>query len=250
MIRQFTKKLCSLRFQALFYQNLILKPNLLNAQVSAAFFAKKVKKVDKKKERAEKARQETAKEFEGQTQDSFMKEAQDKFDGVFANFKTQLKLVKISKSSPKALEKIPIYVEGQKASIRDYADISIKSADTICILPRDYAYIDPIMKGLNNAKLDMQFNVEEKMIIGRIEKSQQEMKQELIKQIRRLEERTKNELRTLRGSYATQIKRLKNIVSVDDVRKLMGFVDMQQSKFVELIKRYGEDKEQEIRDAE
>ena len=88
------------------------------------------------------------------------------------------------------------------------------------------------------------------MVIGRIEKSAHELKNDLIKEIRKLEERAKSEIRGIRSAYALRIRKIKMIASVDDVRRLTSSVDMQQTKYVELIKRYGADKEQEVRAVE
>ncbi len=100
------------------------------------------------------------------------------------------------------------------------------------------------------AKLDIQFTVEEKTIIGRIEKSTHELKTTIIKDIRRLEESTKVKVRAMRNEAVARLQRVKAIASTDDVRTMMQSVDMYQAKYTEMAKRYAGEKEKEIRAAE
>ena len=115
------------------------------AGLTPRFFAKKQGLVDRKKEKKERIKQDVAKEFAGKDEEDYMKEVKGKFEAVLSDFRSQLKSMKISKTSPKLLEKVPVYVSEGKKLIQDVADITIKTADTVCIIPRDSIYIDPIL---------------------------------------------------------------------------------------------------------
>ena len=100
------------------------------------------------------------------------------------------------------------------------------------------------------AKLDMQFTIEEKMIIGKIEKSNHELKNKLVKSIKKLEDTVKLQIRSLRNDSVSRVNRIKMIASTDDVRKMINTIDTYQNIYVEQTRRYATDKEREIRNAE
>ena len=108
-------------------------------------FAKKKDNLKKKKEEKKMLKKELQKEYEGMDPDDFLKGVNTKFEAIVHDYRAKVKAMKIAKSNPKLIEKVTVYIEGMKTQINKIADISIKTADTICIIPRDPSYIDPIL---------------------------------------------------------------------------------------------------------
>ncbi len=134
-----------LRLLPAFRTGLLLSQTLFSLPVLRPF-AKRSRFLEKRKEKKQQHKDEVSKEYEGKDAEDVLKEINAMFSAVMADFRRQLKEMKISKASPKSLEKILVVVEGSKIRLQDAADITIRSADTVCIIPRDATYLDGILK--------------------------------------------------------------------------------------------------------
>eukprot|EP00826_Nyctotherus_ovalis_P025180 TRINITY_DN1948_c0_g2_i13.p1 TRINITY_DN1948_c0_g2~~TRINITY_DN1948_c0_g2_i13.p1 ORF type:complete len:167 (-),score=33.42 TRINITY_DN1948_c0_g2_i13:385-885(-) len=115
--------------------------------VAIRWFAKKQKKgLEIRKEHKEKMKQEAANEFGTIDAEDIMNEAKRVFEEIVASFKANLRGLKLIKTSPKSLGELTVYVEGVKEQLKNIADITIKTADTFVIIPRDGMYLTLIME--------------------------------------------------------------------------------------------------------
>ena len=69
------------------------------------------------------------------------------------------------------------------------------------------------------------------MIVCQSEKSNQELRQEAIKNLKKIEESHKLQIRRIRNEEVTRLKKLSKIMSIDDVKRLSATVDEYQQEY-------------------
>ena len=97
--------------------------------------------------------------------------------------------------------------------------------------------------------MDMHFTVEEKMVVGRIDRSPQELKANITKDIKRNEDATKLIIRSLRNETVAKIRKIGIITSSNDVRNMISEVDKFNVKYTTIVESLAADKAREMREA-
>jgi len=100
---------------------------------------------------------------------------------------------------------------------------------------------------LNNQEMDIEFSLENKVIVGKRNKPLSQIKADLIKKLQQLEQKAKQEIRSVSTSYTGKFRKLKLIASQDDIKRASSTIESEQSMHNSNIKRYISEKEKEIK---
>ena len=109
----------------------------LMSWMSVRCFAKKPSMKDRKKEKHAQEKQSVAREFEGQDEDDVLQDIKARLESVVAGLNAELRQIVMAKVSPKLFEKVVIVVDKARRPLADLADIVIKNANTLFVIPHD-----------------------------------------------------------------------------------------------------------------
>ena len=85
------------------------------------------------------------------------------------------------------------------------------------------------------AKFDLEIAIEGNVIVCNSSKSNQELRQELTKSIKKIEDSYKAQIRRIRNQEVARIKKLTKIISTDDVHRLSKAIDEAQLAYNEKV---------------
>lgn len=102
----------------------------------------------------------------------------------------------------------------------EIATVMIRGTNILVINPYDADQRDAIIKAVETSKLDVQISTEDSNVVVILGAIPQDMKNEYIQNAKKLFESTKEDLKSIRHSLISEIKKLEKILSKDEAKRI------------------------------
>ena len=123
----------------------------------------------------------------------------------------------------------------------------MKAANVLAVNPFDESHKDAIIKGIESSKLDVQITSEAESVLVTLGAIPDDMKNESLQQIKKLNEAAKEDIKNLRHSLLTEMKKLEKILGKDEAKRIeKGLVDLIE-KSSKMAEQTYKKKEEEIK---
>jgi ribosome recycling factor len=113
-----------------------------------------------------------------------------------------------------------VNIKGKKNKLADISNIMLKAANILAITPFDESHKDSIVKGIESSKLDVQITTEANSIIVTLGAIPDDMKTESLQKLRKLNDASKEDMKNLRHSMISEIKKLEKIIGQDEAKRI------------------------------
>jgi ribosome recycling factor len=123
----------------------------------------------------------------------------------------------------------------------------MKAANVLAVNPFDESHKDAIIKGIESSKLDVQITSEAESVLVTLGAIPDDMKNESLQQIKKLNEAAKEDIKNLRHNLLTEMKKLEKILGKDEAKRIeKGLVDVIE-KSSKMAEQTYKKKEEEIK---
>ncbi|MDQ3239217.1 MAG: ribosome recycling factor [bacterium] len=163
--------------------------------------------------------------------------------------KTDLNSIRTGRATPALVENVMAEVYGSKMRIMELATILAADAHTITIQPWDMGNLTPIRKGIEEANLGLNPQIDATNVIRiTIPALTQERRIELVKRVKQVIEDHKIQLRMHRQDTMKDIERSEKekLISEDEAKRMKEKVQKTLDDFIAKIDSIGSSKEEEL----
>ncbi|KAI9209765.1 ribosome recycling factor-domain-containing protein [Polychytrium aggregatum] len=127
---------------------------------------------------------------------------------VLGKFKADLGEIRMGRANPAILEKVVVKHGNQNAPLTSVAQVTIKDPQTLLVNVNDAEFVTQVVKALQEANLGLNPQRDENNVIRvPIPKASKETKDNLIKSLNDMAEKTKKSLRSARADARSDMKR-------------------------------------------
>ncbi|WP_201456535.1 ribosome recycling factor [Chlamydia sp. 17-3921] len=174
-----------------------------------------------------------------------LRDTEKKMLASFEFFQKEVKTFRTGKAHPALIETVTVDVYGMSMRLSDIASISVADTRQLVISPYDANNTSAIAKGVIAANLNLQPEVEGSIIRIRVPEPTAELRQDMIKQLRRKCEEAKIQIRNIRRETNDKLKKdsdLTEDVVKNKEKKIQDLTD----KFCKQIDELTKQKETDI----
>ena len=152
--------------------------------------------------------------------DSRFNQFKEKFEKSLSSLKNEYQTIRAGRANPKVLDKVLVDYYGTKTPLNQMCNFSIPEARILVIQPFDKTAIKDIVKGINEADIGINPNIDGDVIRLVFPEINEERRKELSKDIKKLGEDIKVSMRNVRRDANDFIKKLEknNEATEDDVK--------------------------------
>ncbi len=178
----------------------------------------------------------------------FLNDVKKKMTQAAASYKGELSRIRTGRASTGLIDGINVEYYGSISPIIRLASISIPDPKSIMISPWDLNSLSSIEKAIQKYDSSLNPSTDGKNIIIRIPQLTQERRKEIIKQLGKLSETIKQEIRNSRRTFNDKIKEFEKLkeLSEDASFKLQKRVQELTDSFTKEIDDITKNKEKEI----
>ena len=161
----------------------------------------------------------------------------EKMEKSLNNLKNELQAIRAGRANPKILDKVMVDYYGIKTPLMQMANFSIPEARILTIQPYDKSALKDIIKGINEADIGINPNIDGDIIRLVFPELNEERRKELTKEVKKLGEDIKVSMRNIRRDANDFIKKLedKNEATEDDVKLFEKDVQKMLDDFVKKV---------------
>jgi ribosome recycling factor len=163
--------------------------------------------------------------------------------------KSEINTVRTGRATPALVENIFIEVYGTKMKLLELATIMAPDSHTVTIAPWDMGNLTPIRKGIEEANLGLNPQIDATNIIRiTIPPLTEERRKEFVKRVKQIVEEFKVQVRMLRQDHMKDIERDEKAkeISEDDAKRMKDKVQKSADSYTEKIEEIGLSKEEEL----
>lgn len=132
--------------------------------------------------------------------------------------KRELSKLRGGSTNPNMLDLIPVEAYGEMQSLRDVAQVTMKSAQLLVVNPLDPDLTETISNAIRDAALNLNPSAENNIIRVPIPKTSKETRDAAIKMVAKIAEQAKVRIRKVRADYLDKVKKQTGI-SEDDIAR-------------------------------
>ena len=161
----------------------------------------------------------------------------EKMEKSLTSLKNELQAIRAGRANPKILDKVMVDYYGTKTPLMQMANFSIPEARILLVQPYDKSAVKDIVKGINEADIGINPNIDGDVIRLVFPELNEERRNELTKEVKKLGEDIKVSLRNIRRDANDFIKKLedKNEATEDDVKTFEKDVQKMLDDFVKKV---------------
>lgn len=180
--------------------------------------------------------------------DSRFNQFKDKFEKSFTSLKNELATIRACRANPKILDRVVVDYYGTKTPLNQMANFSVPEARVLIIQPFDKSAIKDIVKGINEAEIGINPNIDNDVIRLVFPELNEDRRKELSKDIKKIGEDIKVSMRNVRRDANDFIKKLEknNEATEDDVKLFEKDVQKMLDDYVKQVDEAIENKTNEI----
>lgn len=180
--------------------------------------------------------------------DSRFNQFKDKLEKSFTSLKNEFQTIRAGRANPKILDKVVVEYYGTKTPLNQMANFSVPEARILIIQPFDKSAIKEIVKGINEADIGINPNVDNDVIRLVFPELNEDRRKELSKDIKKIGEDIKVSMRNIRRDANDFIKKLEknNEATEDDVKTFEKDVQKMLDDYIKKVEKAVESKTNEI----
>ena len=180
--------------------------------------------------------------------DSRFNQFKDKLEKSFTSLKNELQTIRAGRANPKILDKVVVEYYGSKTPLNQMANFSVPEARVLIIQPFDKTAIKDIVKGINEADVGINPNIDGDVIRLVFPELNEERRKDLSKDIKKIGEDIKVSMRNVRRDANDFIKKLEknNEATEDDVKTFEKDVQKMLDDYIKQVEDAVESKTNEI----
>ena len=176
-----------------------------------------------------------------------LKEAEDRMEMAAMYLEESLTHIRAGRANVALLDSVKVNSYGSMVPLNQVATVSVPDARTIAIRPWDKKAIRDIEKGILDSDLGITPENNGEVIRLTLPQPTGERRQELVKQCNKIGEKTKVEVRNVRGEIKDKLKKaIKDGLSEDLEKDAENDLQKQHDKFIKKIDVLLEAKQKEI----
>lgn len=175
----------------------------------------------------------------------YLKEMRDEMSQTVEKFAEEMKKIRTGRVHPSLLDGIKVFAYDSELDLNQVALITVESSSSLLIQPFDSSLIQSIEKAILQSGRDLVPSSDGKVIRIKIPPLTQEMREKILKIVRKKGEDFKVSLRNTRDKVRNKIRDIKSI-SEDRRRKILEDIEKESNDFMKKIDSIIESKEKEI----
>ena len=180
--------------------------------------------------------------------DSRFNQFNTKLEKTLNNLKNEFNAIRAGRANPKILDKVLVDYYGTKTPLNQMCNVSIPEARILNIQPFDKSAIKDIVKGINEAEIGINPNVDGDVIRIVFPELNEERRKEISKDIKKLGEDCKVAMRNIRREANDLIKKLEkdSEITKDQVTSFEKDVQKMLDDFIKKVEELVDSKTAEI----
>ena len=180
--------------------------------------------------------------------DSRFDQFKTKLEKSLNSLKSELQAIRAGRANPKILDKVVVDYYGTKSPLNQLANFSVPEARLLLIQPYDKSAIKDIIKGINEADIGINPNIDGDAIRLVFPELNEERRKELAKDIKKIGEDIKVSMRNIRRDANDFIKKLEktNEATEDDVKQFEKDVQKMLDDYIKKVEDAIDAKNKEI----
>ena len=177
-----------------------------------------------------------------------LKEFDEKMEKQISGYENMLSSVRAGRANPAILDKITVDYYGTPTALNQVAAISVPDARTIIISPWEVSMLKAIEKAVTTSDLGLNPGNDGKVIRLNLPALTEENRKNLTKQVSKMSEDAKVNIRNIRREANEKIKKMKknNEMTEDDVKIAEKEAQELSDKFIKQIDEITAKKNKEI----
>lgn len=180
--------------------------------------------------------------------DSRFNQFKEKLEKSFTSLKNEFQTIRAGRANPKVLDKVVVEYYGTKTPLNQMANFSVPEARILIIQPFDKTAIKDIVKGINEADVGINPNIDGDVIRLVFPELNEERRKDLSKDIKKIGEDIKVSMRNIRRDANDYIKKLEknNEATEDDVKTFEKDVQKMLDDYIKKVEEAVDAKTNEI----
>ena len=179
--------------------------------------------------------------------DERIEKYESKMTKTLESLEKELSTVRAGRANPHILDKITVDYYGAPTPLQQVANVTVPEARMIQIQPWEASLIKEIQKAILSSDLGLNPNTDGKIIRLVLPELTEELRKELVKDVKKKGEAAKVAVRNIRRDANDAYKKLaKQDVSEDEIKELEDKIQKLTDKFVKNIDKAVEEKSKEI----
>ena len=180
--------------------------------------------------------------------DSRFNQFKEKLEKSFSSLKNEYQTIRAGRANPKVLDKVLVDYYGTKTPLNQMCNFSVPEARVLLVQPFDKTAIKDIVKGINEAEIGINPNIDGDVIRLIFPELNEERRKELSKDIKKIGEDIKVSMRNIRRDANDFIKKLEknNEATEDDVKTFEKDVQKMLDDYIKKVEEAIENKTEEI----
>ena len=172
----------------------------------------------------------------------------EKMEKSLNSLKNELQGIRAGRANPKVLDKVMVDYYGTKTPLNQLSNFSIPEARILLIQPYDKSAIKDIIKGINEADIGINPNIDGDVVRLIFPELNEERRKELAKDVKKIGDEIKVSLRNIRREANDFIKKLEDAkeATEDDVETFEKDVQKMLDDYVKKVDEAVEAKTKEI----
>jgi len=176
-----------------------------------------------------------------------LKDAEGRMQKAVNYLGEELNRIRAGRANVAILDGVRVESYGQMVPLNQVANVTVADARTISIRPWDRKQIRDIEKGIMDSDVGVTPENNGEVIRLNLPQPTEERRKELVKQCNKIGEKTKVEVRNVRGDYKDKLKKaIKDGLSEDLEKDAEGELQKIHDKFIKEVDNLLADKQKEI----
>lgn len=180
--------------------------------------------------------------------DKTLVEMKERMEKSIKVLESELVKMRTGRANPAILEDVKVDYYGTLTPLKHLANIAAPEPDLLVIRPYDKTQIRAMEKGILEANLGLNPQIDEDLIRLKIPKLSEERRRELVKLIKERGEETKVAIRNIRRDTKELLEQMedKGEISEDDLHKKLQEMDKITHDYTQKIDKLMADKEKQL----
>ena len=180
--------------------------------------------------------------------DSRFNQFKDKLEKSLTSLKNEYQTIRAGRANPKILDKVMVDYYGTKTPLNQLCNFSVPEARILVIQPFDKSAVKEIVKGINEADIGINPNIDSDVIRLVFPELNEERRKELSKDVKKIGEDIKVSMRNIRREANDFIKKLEknNEATEDDVKTFEKDIQKMLDDYIKKVDDVIENKTNEI----
>ncbi len=169
-------------------------------------------------------------------------------EAAIDHLKAELKGIRTGRAHPGLVGNVQIDVYGARMRVLDMASITVPEARQLVISPYDVKNVHAIVKGIDEANLNLRATADGCIVRVRVPEMDQSVRQEMVKLTKRKCEEAKVSIRNVRrdGNEAIRKQKSNGDIPEDQLKSVEKKIQESTDKYCKIADDLATDKEKEI----